>query len=331
MNGKRDWRNSFKLKRIVMDQIFNELSVSACYPNKYAAQVGMDSAIDVSLSLSKHGMSNNIRTTSDFKERLLANEYSVADWSRDKTGNKDKRRHFLTYATKSPYIENYYDEKEQNEKLFEFRFEQRIALGLGLAYLWNTSSISLDGDSRFINGHVVLSEYRVIENEESINDISVFTFSKTEQVEAHKDSIKDSLYSIINCGSDIIRNAKEMLPFLSFCPKAIDQIKGLRGSEQFFPEVLNHLFILNDSMREWSGGSYTLSLDFSTESPSTMSNKEYAQKRTFVCNDNIERQFRFHSKIKSANKRIYFFPQVENKLVHIGYVGDHLPTTKFPT
>jgi hypothetical protein len=151
---------------------------------------------------------------------------------------------------------------------------------------------------------VVLSEYRVIGNEESFNDLSVFTFSKTKQIEAHKDSIKESLCSIINCGMDIIRNAKEMLPFLSFCPKAVDQIKELRGSEQFFPEVLNHLFILNATMREWSGGSYSPHVDFSTESPSTMSNKEHAQKRTFMCNDNIERQFRLHSKIKSANKRI---------------------------
>jgi hypothetical protein len=178
---------------------------------------------------------------------------------------------------------------------------------------------------------VVLSEYRVIGNEESFNDLSVFTFSKTKQIEAHKDSIKESLCSIINCGMDIIRNAKEMLPFLSFCPKAVDQIKELRGSEQFFPEVLNHLFILNATMREWSGGSYSPHVDFSTESPSTMSNKEHAQKRTFMCNDNIERQFRLHSKIKSANKRIYFFPQPEQRIVHIGHVGDHLPTTKFPT
>lgn len=314
-----------------MDQIFNELSVSTCYPDKYAAQAGMDVAIDVSLSLANLGMSKIIRTTRDFVTRSLAKGYSVAEWAKDKNGNKERRIYFLTYATKSPYIEAFYDEKEQSDELFEFRFEQNLALGLGLAYLWGTSSISLAGDTRFIEGKVALTEHRVTASGESTERISVLTLSKNEQIEFHKECIQNALLGSINNGHDLIENAEEMLPFLSFCPNAIDQVRRLCGSEQFFPEVLNHLFTLNATMREWSVGAYTPKLDYSTESPNTMSNKKYARNRLFPCRDNVERQFSLHSKIKSANKRIYFFPQPEQKVVHIGYVGDHLPTTKFPT
>lgn len=314
-----------------MDQIFNELSVSACYPDKYAAQAGMEVAVDVSLCLAKLGMSKTIRTTSDFKMRYLASGYTIDQWSRDKNINKEKRLHFLAYATKSPYIEYFYEEKEQGDELFEYRYGKDIALGLGLAYLWGISSISLGGDDRFIDGKVAISEYRVIGAEESNNNILVFTFSKTEQVELCKDSIQQCLCCNINNGRDLIKNAKEMLPYLSFSQKAIDQVRGFWGSEQFFHEALHHLFILNRTMREWTEGTFTPNLDFSTESPSTMKNRAYTRQRFFMCDDQIERQFRLHTKIKSANKRIYFFPIPEKKVVHIGYIGDHLPTTKFPT
>jgi hypothetical protein len=314
-----------------MDQIFNELSVSACYPDKFAAQEGMDLAIDVSVAMAKLGMSKNIRTTSDFTLRLLADGYSVAEWARDRIGNKEKKIYLLTFATKAPYIESFYEGKEQSDELFEFRFGQDLALGLGLAYLWNTSSISLSGDPRFIQENVILSEYRLTAEEVTNNNVSVFTFSNTHQVESHKDFILKSLQGAILNGQSLIENAQEMLPYLSFGPKTIDQVREFWGSEQFFHEVLNHLFILNKTMLEWTEGRFTPDLDFSPESESTMNNTEYAQKRLFLCKDGIERQFRLHSKIKSANKRIYFFPIPEQKIVHIGHVGDHLPTMKYGT
>jgi hypothetical protein len=152
-----------------------------------------------------------------------------------------------------------------------------------------------------------------------------------EKVEFHKDIIQQSLLGSITNGRDLIKNANDMLPFLSFCSIAIDRVKDFQGSELYFPEVLRHLFILNATMREYCGGAFTPNLDFSTESESTMSNATYARMRSFLCNDGIERQFKLHSKIKSANKRIYFSPNPAQKIVHIGYVGDHLPTKKFPT
>lgn len=314
-----------------MDQIFNELSVSACYPDKYAAQKGMDLAVDVSIAIAKLGMAKIIRTTSDFTMRALANGYSVAEWARDRTGSKEKKLYFLTYATKSPYIESFYEETEQSDELFEFRFGQDLALGLGLAYLWGASSISLSGDPRFTQENVTLSECRFSSVEEISSSVSTLTFSQIHQVESHKDFILNTLQKAVLSGQSLIHNAQEMLPYLSFGSKAIDQVRELRGSEQFFHEVINHLFILNNTMREWTVGPFTPDLDFSSESESTMNNTEYARKRIFVCDDGIERQFRLHSKIKSANKRIYFFPLPDQQIVHIGHIGKHLPTTQYGT
>lgn len=313
-----------------MDQIFNELSVSTCYSDKYAARPGMEMAIEVSLALVEEGMSKTIRTTRDFNTRFLADNYTVANWTTDKEVNKEIKLYFLTHATKSPYIDNFWEQHEdQGENLVEYYFDGEKALGLGLAHLWDIFSISLVGDNRFSEIDIILSEYLLTgENEES-RSITVSTFSTPEHVERNKDAIHEGLRNNIHCGLDLIEKAEEMLTYLSFCPNAVDQIYSLRGSEEFFFEATRHLFILNETMREWDGGDFSPELNFSSESKSTMSNKKFIQKRTFRCSDDVKRTFTLHSKIMSENKRIYFFPIPEDKIVHIGHVGDHLPTTKF--
>ncbi|GAB6057283.1 hypothetical protein [Desulfonatronum parangueonense] len=314
-----------------MDQIFNELSVSSCYIDKYAAQKGMDLAIEVSVAIARLGMSKTIRTTKDFTLRYLTKGYSVAEWARDKTVNKEKKWYFITHATKSPYIECFYEDKEQCDELLEYRFEEEIAFGLGLAYVWGSSTFSLLGDTRFTQGKVNISEFKVTEEGETNNIISVLTFTTPDQVDAHAQIIIHNLKRLLHNGQSLVDNAKEMLPYLSLCSKAIDQLSILRGSETFFQDIVNHLFVLNATMMVWTAGPFTPGLDFSSESESTMNNPEYAQKRIFLCTDGIERQFKLHSKIKSSNQRIYFLPIPEQRIVHIGYVGDHLSTTRFRT
>jgi len=112
------------------------------------------------------------------------------------------------------------------------------------------------------------------------------------------------------------------------CDSASKQIEELRGSEQFFPEVIRHLRILNKTMAAYTDGPFEpTAINWSVDSHSTL--EQYSDCRTFRCNDGNNRTFSYHSKILSANKRIYFFPFVDEKVVHIGYIGDHLPTVKY--
>jgi hypothetical protein len=314
-----------------MDQIFNELSVSACYTDAFSARQGMEVAVDVGRALATLGMSKTIRTTRDFGQRLLAPGYSVDNWKIDNGGDREKKIYFLIHATKSPYIEDFYDAQEQSDELIEFRFDDALAKGLGLSHLWKIVSISLAGDSRFEQAAVALAEHRVSSEGESLEEVSVITFSRLAQLDPHRDFILARLRMSIANGPQLMTEAKELLPRLAVGKKAAEQLEGFRGSEQCFPEIVNHLFELNSAMLIWSGGPFSPCLDFSTESESTMNNASFAAKRRFLCTDDIERTFKLHSKIKSANKRIYFYPVPEEKVVHIGYVGDHLPTTNYPT
>ena len=316
-----------------MDQIFNELSVSKCYENVYKAREGMINSIEVSRALRKKGFSSIIRTTEDFSLRELAAEYTVYGWALDKDVDNDVRIEFLTLSTKRPYIEALLEEDTQESNLHEFIYEEKPALGLGLAYLWDSPSISLNGDSRFTRDPVNII-HRQLTDAEEISDqtIEVCTLSSLEQVNMRSAWIMERLQRLIQSGKDLINKKEDIFPHLFFCQNALGQLSVFTGSEQYFPEVIRHLFIIEETTQNWSNGPFELrGITYSGESTETMKRKKYRGMRIFECQDGRLITFSLHTKIRSANKRIYFHPDPVNRIVYIGYVGTHLPTTNFPT
>ena len=98
----------------------------------------------------------------------------------------------------------------------------------------------------------------------------------------------------------------------------------MTGNENFFHVILEHLSILNKAMENWSSGPFILEgIEWSVESQKTM--QHYPDKRNFLCNDGVKRIFNYHTKIRGPNQRIYFIPVPENRTIHIGYIGTHLP------
>jgi hypothetical protein len=313
-----------------VDQIFNELSVSGCYPNRYEAREGMENVIALARSLRNIGMSPNIRTTLDFQGRSLTAGYTISHWGSDRDVDPDLRRYVLTFATKAPFIESFLQEQED---LIEYFYQDTLALGLGLACIWEGVSLSLAGDKRFLADPIQITQRQLIETGEIQEElVSVCTLCGLEQVEKRADWIRHRLKNAIHNGKELIEKSAHYFPHLSFCRHAIDQLHALTGNEQFFPEIVRHFFALEKALSAWHSGPFVMEgIDFSSESEPTMNNPEYKKMRMFLCPDREKRTFTFHTKIKSANKRIYFYPSLTNATIYIGYVGPHLPTTKHPT
>ncbi len=316
-----------------MDQIFNELSVSSCYADPYASQEGMMAVIAVSKELRKLGFSPDIRTREDFCTRHLATDYTIMQWATDTRVDNDLRRYFLTYATKSPYVELLVKENDELDGLTEFVYEDSEALGLGLAHLWESPSLSLCGDARFAADPVQITQ-RVLTCEGNLHDelVEVCTLCRPAQVEVRAAWVQDRLKRTVKTGRLLIENRVQLLPHLQFSQKAINQVLPLTGSEQYFPEMVRHLFVLETAIRDWQNGPMQLgNVTYSPESQQTMDNPTLRAKRVFHCQDGETRTFSMHTKIKSANRRIYYFPIPEERIIHIGYVGEHLPTVMYPT
>lgn len=312
-----------------MQQIFNELSVSCCYNNEHDARDGMMHAINVSKELSNLGMHKDIRTIEDFTNCKLTSKYTINHWKYDKKVNKELRLYFLTHATKYGYIKSDFLIDEKSGELLEYTYNGAAALGLGFAHYSKAPAISLEKDTRFAMESVTISQYKIANSGEDQSDVQVDSYYNIDQVIRRSQSIRANICKSIQNGKDLIDKAKDIFPRLMFCKNAKRQIADLTGSEAYFSIIISHLENLDTTMKEWSTGSFTPAVDHSHESHSTLQNAELCNMRTFKCEDGIDRLFIEHTKIRGANQRIHYHSLPEEQRVHIGHIGDHLPTTNY--
>lgn len=314
-----------------MEQIFNELSASSCYDSRHNASAGIQRLLNLSRNLSQIGFSRYLRTIEDFSQLFLAPGYTVHEWATDREvgADRDLQRWLLTYATKAPYIDQFIDEAERGG-LVEFRFEKQRCKGLGLAYLWGIGALSLDGDDRFTVSPISLQFYQIDDNKESEYVVNVESFYSSDQLQKLRGKAERDNINGITTGDSLLSKCDHIFPYLSIGDKAAKQLSLLTGSEIYFQEIIRHFSVLNQNMLEWTRGPFApKGITWSTESSSTMN--RFCDQRTFLCKDGVSRVFSLHSKLLSANQRIHFYPDVENRMVYVGYVGKHLQTIKHRT
>lgn len=314
-----------------MDQIFNELSANGSYANKYEASAGMERMLRLSNDLTHCGFSRNLRVVERFPELLIAPDYSIHQWSTDRSigVDRDLQRQLMSIVTRAPYLEELIAD-EEHDSLFEFKFDGQLVYGLGLAYLWESFALSMDGDVQFSQSNIDVEFYQVCDNIQSSRIISVNLVSNSDQLEAVCSSLKKTQIANVDNGKSLVEQLPILFPNLACGGEAIKQLSALNGCEQFFQDIIQHFFILNNTIQNWSAGPFIpQGIKWSRDSEATLN--QFAHSRQFCCNDGKTRQFSLHTKIMSANRRIYFDPEIEKKVVHIGYVGKHLPTVLYRT
>jgi hypothetical protein len=328
--GERLGRAFIKSK--VVDQIINELSANDGYPDQYAASDGIQQLLSISKQLIAIGFNKIIRTTRSFSTQNLAESYAVFTWATEKTTDPRQRefqRYFLTLATKSPYIEDFLAQ-EEGEHLIEYQHDLGTAFGVGLAELWGAPVLSLGSDEKFRVDYINASKTIVDEEGESSQTVQVMNLWDSGQLEVFRDEIERTAWQAVKNGGDLLAELPNLLPQLRVCDSASRQIERLSGGEHFFPEIIKHLLILHKTITAYTDGPFEpAGINWSVDSVPTL--QQFSDCRTFVCQDGESRTFTCHSKILSANKRIYFFPLPGEGIMHIGYVGEHLPTVRHRT
>lgn len=312
-----------------MDQVFNELSLSPGHADKFGAHAAMVDVCRASFSLCGLGYAAAVRTTRDFKTRELAPGYTVQNWFTDRElTERDERRYFLAHCSKAPYVEDLHDDAgiDGDE---DYRFEGEKALGLTLAFLWDGPALSLRGDVRFAAAHAALTHLRLAEDGSlAEEECVVLLVRRPADVEEQKGVLRNKFYAEVRSGADIVEHARRLFPHLQFCDNAVRQLRTLRGTESYFPEVVRHLRVLEAAINRCgeNTGFRPRGIDYAAgESESTTNHPQSRQARRFLCPDGQMREFRAHSKIRSANKRIHLIPDCSAHSVLIGHVGDHLP------
>lgn len=315
-----------------MEQVFNECSLSGAHRDKYVAIVAMNHICQASAALVSFGFSRSIKTTEDFCTRELASGYTFHSWLADNDVPREERTFMRSRCTQNPYVEELCQAQGMTE-LEEYVWHEKPCIGLALAHLWGIPCLSLDGDVQFSAPHASIT-HRILQDDATFEDKSyhVLLIKNKNDVDNNEQIIRDSLFPTLQSGTDILANAAHALPYLEFCGNARSQLYNLTASDIHFSIILNIFRVLNDTMRKVVEGAQVFSpqgIDFVPRESMTTAQKPTARKaRVYMCSDGKSRYFEAHIRINKA-KRVHIYADNQQKKVHIGHVGEHLPTAKF--
>jgi hypothetical protein len=196
---------------------------------------------------------------------------------------------------------------------------QSIAISLASNPEWDKSTLLLDLEEIEPDGEIVFSK------------IEIKHASSKRHIEEITPWIKERISSDIEDGKQLWLDRSKLFDRIDFCDCVEKQLTDILAGDPKLIHIVNIFSTLNQKCQSWETGSLSLEgLDVSGESESTMNNKIFTNKRTFKCPDGKERIFEPHVKLKFCNWRIHFLAETQGRVI-IGYVGTHLPTTKYPT
>lgn len=317
-----------------MEIVFNELSACGDHRSPNDAQQGMHRLVRVAKSIIRHGADRTIRTTSDFMGRYLAPDYRIANWLNDNTVDLEERRFVKAIAGKAPWVEECFSAEENSrENILEFIFHGELALGLGVAFLWDAPAVTLDGSGRFGCDPAPVSLRTLDENGEVKEEtVEACCLSTLDQLGLRDQWIRKRVQTEVRTGTELWRRKDSLLANLVFCSDAIEQLQSLGGHEPYFRQVVRHLFEIDRAAADWVVGSFSLGgVSWSEESAETLKHPDYGPLRRFACPDGKKRIFSFHTKPTGGKVRVHFFPVREMRIAYVAYIGPHLPTVRYGT
>jgi hypothetical protein len=313
-----------------MELIFNELSLASSASDRDTGRHWMKNLSETILAAVGRGVAPVLRTCGDFWNMDLAPNYRLADWSHDRTVDRDLKRHIMTTAGKAPFIETLHGEAEDMAAAaVEFSSCGSRALGLGLAALRDDPAVSVSAETWRKDPVLVHGYLKTAEGPKEVEK-EICHWYDSACVKRRASWVRERLGKEIISGDDFLRRKSAILCRLDFTPDALKQLQKLTGAEKEFAYVVQHLLALNYQALDWKDGPFEADYPYHCSEESKVTLQQYSQERTFICADGKYRLFSWHSKINAVPWRIHFLPLPKPRRVLIGYVGKHLRTDSDP-
>ncbi len=320
--------------KLDLDMVLNELSLRTPAADEEIARELMSQLIST-LSIAVRLGIKTLRTQSNIYSFLLATNYPLARWLNDSRVDQEERDFLLTLQTQTPLLSEIVEsEIQQRVDISEFKYQEEVTTELGIAYLLDALAVSLNSNPKWNYSSLELEVTRLNEDDELIEEkIKVVHGSDPNHIREHADWIENRLRTGVIDGLELWKRKEQLLPHLEFCDNVRKQLENIRKGQLELQPVLKALFELDKCSQNWITGGFTVensTLEESGESETTVQNPKYRQARIFLCPDREERLFARHVKLRFCNWRIHFCPKEPGKVI-IGYIGEHLPTSKFRT
>lgn len=151
--------------------------------------------------------------------------------------------------------------------------------------------------------------------------------------EEHADAVSGRLRSLMFANivtkEELFERAAILYPHLKFSPDL--PVRMLRLDRHLIANVTDRLARMNETARRWREGPShepTYLFSWSPESESTMQDDRFVRARLFKLPDGTEACFEYHLRF-SKSHRIHFRIDRDDRTFVVGYIGDHLPTSRY--
>jgi hypothetical protein len=314
-----------------IEMVFNELSVENIHNDKFQARDLMSELVMTLQASTKAGVSRIFRTRDDMNSIELAPEYSIAKWRNDPDVERELKSFLRSLSNRSPYCDNTIAAIQSQFDLADVSFNGQKSEGLRFAAITQSIAISLASNPEWDKSTLLLDLETIEPDGEIISStIEIKHASSTRHIEEITPWIREQISSDIEDGRQLWLERSKLFDRIDFCDCVERQLIDILASDPKLIHIVNILSILNQKCQSWDVGSLALKgLDESGESESTKKNPNFRKKRTFRCPDGQERVFERHIKLRVYNWRIHFLAETPGRVI-IGYIGTHLPTTKYP-
>ncbi len=309
-----------------IDLILNELSMGENTSiDRQSARLLMSEFINTIRAFKKQQVKAVLRTKDDFYKTTIVTDYPIGQWLNE--AEREERLFVKTLATKSPFSNDINNldlkELETGSGASEFRYVGKLAVGLGVAYILDTISISLRSSNCWDTSYVTVdfkyfeeSGDNLVETEEKVRHVS-----HPNLVRDHLDWISKRIQNRITNGQVLWEQKEELFPSLLFCECVKKQLLDIENSNPLLKQIIKRLSELEEHTHKWIDGNFDINSLPSRATPEsdTRLNK-FRKELTFQCPDGTHRLFDLHLRMTPGANRLYFYPIEPRKLI-IGYIG----------
>lgn len=249
---------------------------------------------------------------------------------------RETRQFLAARLSKAPFVEDLHRQREDASGVQLQAYHDGLpAVGAGVAHLYDAPAVALGGVPRWEVDPLAILLTRLDEDEQFVEmSVDVIHLCRPEQIAPRAKLLRERVLRAVSGGDDLWQRRAELFSRLDFCAAVERQMRGLSGKEFYFQQVVLALSRLDAALGAWTAGPLHPGMDYSGESNSTLEHGTYGPLRDFLCVDNEKRRFSHHLKLFSNNWRIYYWEarsEVGGGRAHVGYLGTHLPTVKYPT
>ncbi|MED4953935.1 hypothetical protein ABEO75_09760 [Paenibacillus macerans] len=311
-----------------MELVFNELSLRDPSDSVIVARQRMCDLVFVIRDYYQQRLGRDLRVSDNFIYEFIGKDYKIIQWLNDQEVDIELKRFFKASITRKPYIDPHMESHLYSSfQSSEFQYKELKSKGLGIAYLLNGTSISLQSNEEWNSHSISLSFVELDQDGEIYEDtVSIRHISNITHINIHK-PYYDQLKKIKFNDLEWRNNLEQLFPSLVFCDRAIAQLFEFQKGELILGQIKNKLIELNEYFDAWDDGGFKSEVIASKVTPESQRTLEqFAKEHTFLCPDGEYRVFSWHLRMTPGAGRIFFIPEEKTRKCIIGHIGNKLKT-----